>query len=143
MTSYRPWHVPVVGAIAVLWTSLSALDYLLTRFEVGPYLALFTQEQADYFLGLPFWLDALWAVAVWSGVAGALSLVAGLRLSALLLGIAALAMALLTLGLVFLNEPPLLAVTGPVGLWVMLGSSAIHVLLWFYARKMHAEGRVP
>ena len=143
MASGRPWHLNFVGWIGFIWTSLAALDYLLTRFEVGSYLALLTEAQVAYFLSLPLWLDALWPVAVWTGVAGALCLLGGLRLAAFLLGIAAIATVLATLGLVFLTHPPLQDVTGPAGVGIMVGSSAIYVLLWLYARQMHAQGRLP
>lgn len=143
MADARSWHVPVVGWLAVLWTGLSAVDYLLTRFQATSYLALFTEEQVAYFLGLPSWLNVLWAVAVWAGLAGALCLLARVRLSAFLLGIAALAMVLATLGLVFLTDPPMQAATGAVGVWIMVGATAVYVLLWIYARQMHAYGRLP
>jgi hypothetical protein len=143
MTHGRPWHVPVVGWLAVLWTGLSAVDYLLTRFEVGAYLALFSEAQVAYFTGLPLWIDVLWPVAVWLGVAGALSLLGGTRRAAFLLGIAAVAMLLATLGLVFLTDPPMGAVTGPAGIWIMAGSTAVFGLIWLYARQMHAAGHLP
>lgn len=135
--------MPVVGWIAVLWMSVAAVDYLLTQVAFAPYVALFTEAQADYFLGLPLWLDALWAVGVWSGLAGAFCLLAGVRLSALLLAVSALGVVLLTVGLVLLTDPPMVAVTGPVGLWIMLGASVVHVAFWLHARQMHARGWVP
>jgi hypothetical protein len=143
MRDGRPWHLPIVGWLALLWTAHAVVDYLLTRFEVGAYLALFTPEQVAYFTSLPLWIDVLWPVAVWSGLAGALCLLGGLRLSAFFLGLAVLALALATLGLVFLTDPPMQAVTGPVGVWIVVGSCAIYLLLWIYARRMHAVGQLP
>jgi hypothetical protein len=143
MAHERPWHVPVVGWAAVVVTALSAVDYLLTRFEAGAYLALFTEAQVAYFAGLPLWIDVLWPLAVWSGLAGALCLLGGARRAAFLLGIAALSMVLAALGFVFLTDPPMGAVTGPVGVWIMAGSAAVFVLFWLYARQMHAAGHLP
>jgi hypothetical protein len=143
MQDRRPWHLPVVGWLALLWALFLAADYLLTRFEVGAYLSLFSPEQVAYFTGLPLWIDALWPVAVWAGLAGALCLLGGVRLSAFLLGVAGVAMVLATLGLVFLTDPPMQAVAGPVGVWIMLGSCAVYLLLWVYARQMHAVGQLP
>lgn len=143
MRHARPWHLPVVGWLAVLWTALSAADYLLTRFEVAAYLALFTPEQVAYFANLPLWIDALWPVAVWSGLAGALCILGGKRLSAFLLGIATVSTVLATLGLVFLTHPRMQAVTGSIGISIMVGSCAVYLLLWLYARQMHAAGQLP
>lgn len=143
MADARPWHLNIVGWLAVVLTALAAADYLLTRFEVGAWLALFSEPQVAYFTGLPLWIDALWPVAVWSGLAGAICLLGGVRLSAFLLGIAAVAMTLVSLGLVFLTTPPMAEVTGPAGVWIMAAASVAHVLFWLYARAMHATGRLP
>jgi hypothetical protein len=143
MGDARPWHLSVVGWIAVIGTGLATADYLLTRFEVAAWLALFTEAQVAYFTSLPVWIDVLWPVAVWAGLAGAVCLLGGVRLSAFLLGIAAVAMALATAGLLLLTDPPMAEVTGPAGVWVMLGSTAFFLLLWLYARLMHASGRLP
>lgn len=143
MPDARPWHLSFVGWIAVLWTVAGAADYLLTRFEVAAWLSLFTEDQVAYFTSLPLWLDVLWPVAVWSGAAGAVCLLGGARLSAFLLGLAAVAMALAKLGLVLLTDPPMQAVTGAAGVWIMVGSTAVYLLLWVYARWMHATGQLP
>jgi hypothetical protein len=143
MARARPWHLPVIGWLAVIWTALNVLDYLLTRFEVRPFLDLFPPAVVDYFLTLPLWLDLAWAVGVWSGFAGALCLVARARAAALLMGLAAVAFLLLTLGLVFLTAPPMEMVTGPLGVWIMAGSTAIYGLFWLYARAEHMVGDLP
>jgi hypothetical protein len=132
-----------VGWIAFLWTLSLAADYLLARLEVGAYLAVFTPDQVAYFTSLPLWIDALWPVAVWSGLAGALGLLVRARLSAFLLGLAGVAMLIATLGLVFLTDPPMQAVTGPVGIWIVAGSCVAYLLLWVCARQMHAAGQLP
>ncbi len=143
MARGRPWHVPAVGTVALLFMALSAADYLLVRFEVAAYLALFPEAQVRYFTGLPFWLGFLWAVAVWSGLAGAVCLLAGSRGAAVFLGVGAAAMVLATAGFLVLTDPPMYAVTGPVGVWIMVGSSAVFAVLWLYARRMHAIGYLP
>lgn len=143
MARARPWHLPVIGWLAVIWTGLNVVDYLLTQFAVPEYLSLFSEPIVDYFLTLPLWLDLLWALAVWTGLAGALCIVARAQAAALLLGLATVAFLLFTLGLVFLTRPPMETVTGPVGVWIMAGSTAIYALFWLYARAEHVAGDLP
>jgi hypothetical protein len=143
MANGRPWHLPVIGWLAVIWTGINVLDYLLTQYEVRPFLDLWPAAMADYFLAMPLWLDLLWAVGVWAGFAGAICIVARARAAALLMGIAAVAFLLLTLGLVYLTTPPMERVTGPVGVLIMAGSTAIYALFWVYARAEHRVGDLP
>lgn len=69
-----PWHLWVVGAAALLWNCVGALDYTMTESRNAAYLAPFTPEQLAYFFGLPKWVVATWALGVWGGVLGSLLL---------------------------------------------------------------------
>ena len=71
-----PWHLWVVGIVALLWSAGGAFDYVMTQTRNEEYLAAFTEEQLAFFFGLPAWTVAAWAVAVWGGVLGALLLLA-------------------------------------------------------------------
>ena len=70
-----PWHLWAVGAVALLWNCIGAFDYTMTESRNAAYLAPFTPEQLAYFLALPKWVVATWAVGVWGGVLGSLLLV--------------------------------------------------------------------
>ncbi len=143
MANARPWHLPVIGWLALIWTVLNAADYLLTQYEVARFLDLFPAPLVDYFLALPLWLDILWALGVWAGLAGALCILLRAEAAALLMGIAAVAFLGLTVGLVFLAIPPIDRVTGPAGIWVMAASTGIYALFWLYARAEHMVGDLP
>ena len=69
-----PWHLWVIGVVALLWNAMSALDYVMTQTRNEEYMSNFTPEQLSFFLGFPAWVDAAWAIAVWGGVLGALLL---------------------------------------------------------------------
>ena len=73
-TTATPWHLWVVGAVALLWNCIGAFDYTMTESRNAAYLAPFTPEQLAYFLALPKWVVATWAVGVWGGVLGSLLL---------------------------------------------------------------------
>ncbi len=69
-----PWHLWVVGIVALLWSGMGAMDYVMTETRNEAYMSNFTQEQLDFFYGFPAWLIAAWAVGVWGGVLGSVLL---------------------------------------------------------------------
>jgi len=77
-----PWHLWVVGVLAVLWNSMGAFDYLMTQTRNEGYMSDYTPEQLEYFYGFPTWVVAFWAIAVWGGVLGAVLLVIRKKLAA-------------------------------------------------------------
>ena len=69
-----PRHLWIVGIVALLWNLLGAMDYVMTEMRYEAYMSQFTPEQLEFFYGFPAWLVALWAIAVWGGVLGAVLL---------------------------------------------------------------------
>jgi uncharacterized membrane protein YphA (DoxX/SURF4 family) len=69
-----PWHLWVVGIVSLLWNAMGAMDYVMTKTRNEDYMSAFTPEQLDFFYGLPVWVVAAWAIAVWCSVAGSLVL---------------------------------------------------------------------
>lgn len=80
-TQRAPWHLWLVGILALLWNAMGAFDYLMTQTENERYMASFTPEQLEFFYGFPAWLVAFWAIAVWGGLAAAVLLLARKRLA--------------------------------------------------------------
>lgn len=68
MTVRTPWHLWVVGAVALLWNGYGGFDYIMTQTQNAGYLAQFTEEQRAYFQSFPMWMEAVWAIGVWGGV---------------------------------------------------------------------------
>lgn len=82
-----PWHLWIVGVLAVLWNSVGAFDYLMTETRNANYLSSFSAEQLAYFTGLPKWVIATWALGVWGGVAGSLLVLLRWRLAVAAFGV--------------------------------------------------------
>lgn len=81
-----PWHLWLVGGLALLFTGFGGFDYTMTQRGDVAYLDAamgsmgVTGEQAlAYFDAFPLWMEFAWAIGVWVGVAGALLLLARSR----------------------------------------------------------------
>ena len=134
-----PVHLWIIGIIALLWNAMGAFDYTATQMKLDFYMSNYSQEQLDYFYGFPAWVDASWAIAVWSSLLGSILLLARKALAAWLFGLAILGMAItsvhnfvMTDGVAVMGEE---AVMFSVVIWV------IALFLYFYATAM-AKRRV-
>lgn len=73
-TKSTPWHLWVIGIIALLWSAMGCFDYLMTQTHNEGYMSQFSEEQLAFFYGFPTWLEAFWAIGVWGGLAGSILL---------------------------------------------------------------------
>ncbi len=69
-----PWHLWVVGVIAVLWNAMGALDFTMTQMHNEAYLKGLTPEQLVYIYGFPLWSVLAWGIGTWGGFLGSLLL---------------------------------------------------------------------
>lgn len=82
----RPWHLWLVGVLAILWNGMGALDYTMTQTRNEAYLRSASPEMLDFVYGLPDWIDGFWAIGVWGGLLGSILLLLGRRLATPVLG---------------------------------------------------------
>ncbi|MFV8816780.1 hypothetical protein [Haliea sp. E17] len=127
-----PWHLWLVGVLALLWNAVGAIDYVMTQTRNEQYMSAFSEEQLAFFYGLPAWVVACWATAVWGGVVGSLLLLARRRLAVPVFLLSLLTMVatsvhnyLLSNGLEVMNDP--------FALWFSGAIFVIAVLLFAYA----------
>lgn len=71
-----PWHIWVVGVVAVAWNAFGCWDYTMTHLKGEAHLRAFgmTDAQIAYFDAMPAWTHATWAIGVWGGMLGAVLL---------------------------------------------------------------------
>ncbi len=136
----KPWHLYVVGVVALLWNAFGAADYTLIHLGVDDYTSMMPEAQLALIEGYPAWVTGIWAVAVWSPVAAALFLLGGRKIAA---GLFALSFVCVLISGVYnylISKPPLheVAGIGVIGLWA--GILAVAFLLWLYARGMAQRG---
>ena len=135
-----PWHLWLVGAVAVLWNGYGAFGYLLTHLQGEAFLrsAGMTEAQIAFTTGGPAWMTAAWAIGVWAALAGSLLLLLRSKWAfhAFLLSIAGFVGSMIYTHLLSTGGE----VMGPSGaaINVMVGLSLI--LFALYARRMTARG---
>jgi len=133
-----PWHLWVVGVVALLWNSAGAMDYFMTQTRNEAYMSAFTPEQLEFFYGIPSWAVATWAIAVWGSVLGAVLLLLRRRYAVWVFLASLVAMTLtafqnyvLSNGMEIMGDAFALGFTAAIFL--------ISLLLFLYARAMHAR----
>src|SRR5689334_9912134 len=92
----RPWHLWVVGSLGAIWNGLGCIDYTITmRLRNQAYIGEFVtnSEKMAFFVNMPLWAEASWALGVGGGLVGSLLLLARNRLAipVLLVSLAGLA----------------------------------------------------
>lgn len=133
-----PIHLWIVGALALLWNSGGAFDYVATQLRLEGYMSQFSQEQLDYFYAFPAWAVAAWAVAVWFAVFGSLALLLRRRLAYALFTISLAAMIVSTVHSFALADGAEMMGSGGMvfsGLIVVMG-----ILLVWYSKSMTTRG---
>lgn len=140
MREPRPWHLPLIGWLALIWMLISAADYVLTRIGFEPYLSLLSVDQAAFVASMPVWASTAWAVGVWAGLLGAADLVFDLRFSALAFAVATVANAVTAVWMILIADPPIQVVMGQGGLYLSAAMVGVAFLLWLYSRQLHAAG---
>lgn len=136
----RPWHLPLISALAILFYGILAAVYVLAKLQIPAFTQMFSQSQFMVFTALPPVVDGLWAVGVWGGLLGAILLWMESRRTALVLGLALLCLVVLFIYL--LTVANALAVTSPTGNWMMAAVAVIALAVYVYARQMHAAGYI-
>ncbi|MDP2117244.1 MAG: hypothetical protein Q8J71_07610 [Brevundimonas sp.] len=76
MTVKTPWHLWVVGIIALLWNGYGCVDYTMTQLQGDAWLQSMkmTEAQIAYFNAMPAWTHGAWAIGVWGGLLGSVLL---------------------------------------------------------------------
>lgn len=138
MTVKTPWHLWVVGLLALAWNGFAGYDFIMTLTKGVEYMSdYFNPEQVAYFTSMPTWTIAPWAAGVWGGVLGALLLLLRSRWAFHLFALSVLGVAT-SIVYAYSNGWAALGGTNGVIMWGMIAAIALF-LLW-YARMMSKKG---
>jgi hypothetical protein len=138
-TARTPFHLWIIGILAVLWNAMGAFDYTATQMRLDFYMSQFTTEQLEYYYAFPAWVDAAWAIAVWSSLLASLGLLIRQAWAALLFGLAILGLAATSTYTFFLSNGAQLMSGGEKQFMIVVW--VIALALYFYSRAM-AKNRV-
>lgn len=134
-----PLHLWIVGALATVWNGFGAFDYLMTQTRNAAYLAGFTDPQRVYFESFPMWMEAMWALGVWGGLAGSLLLLARSRYAATAFGVSLAGLAASTVWQYVLSSPPE-DMTGGAIMAMNVAIWAVAIGLLVYAIRVQRRG---
>lgn len=61
-----PWHLWLVGMIAVLFNAVGVIDFVMSRAQGADYMASagMTPDQIAHYQEMPIWMTIVWAVGV-------------------------------------------------------------------------------
>ena len=71
-----PWHLWLVGGLALLWNGYGAYDYVMSQLKGAAYYRQvgMTEAQIAFMDAYPVWMNAVWALGVWTAVGGSVLL---------------------------------------------------------------------
>jgi hypothetical protein len=133
-----PRHLWIVGIVALLWSLLGAMDYIMTETRNEAYMSQFTPEQLEFFYSFPAWLVAFWAIAVWGAVLGAVLLLMRRKLAVPVLVVSFLSMVVTSIhNYGFAGGAD---IVGGFGLFFSAVIFVVALALVIYARSMARKG---
>jgi hypothetical protein len=71
-TIKTPWHLWLVGVVAVLFNSIGVFDFVMSMTQGSSYMASagMTPAQIAHYQALPAWMTADWAIGVFGALLG-------------------------------------------------------------------------
>lgn len=135
-----PWHVWVIGVVALVWNFGGAFDYWMTQTNNENYLSMLTEEQMAMLDARPVWFDATWALGVWGAVLGSLLILLRSRFATPAFGVSLIGLVASSVWTYGMSEPSAIEVSGTFSLIFSAAIAVSLVALYLYARAMTARG---
>ena len=137
-----PAHFWIVALVSLLWTGFGAFDYVMTQTNNDWYLAQlwhFSDADRAFFLSLPGWAVAAWAIGVWGALLGSLLLLIRSGNAVWAFGLSLAGLLVQTIYQFGMASPPADLATSPlmaltIAVWV------IAIALFVYAWRMRSSG---
>lgn len=134
-----PFHVWIVGIIALIWNAGGAYDYVMTQTDNEAYLAMLSDAQKAFLDNGPIWFETAWAVGVWFSMLGALLLLLRSRLAGPAFGLSLVGLIVSSVYSFGIADRTGMDMT-PTQLGFTVAIYVVLVLLWIYARAMTRRG---
>ena len=138
-----PWHLWVVGVLAVLWNLIAVTDYTFAKMKSDWYMSEvsgFKPEQIEWLYSFPLWANIGWAFGVWGSFAGSLLLLARSRHAVTAFMISAAGLAAMTIYQFGLKKDEFIGLFGSGPMYFNIVIWVILIALFFYARRQATAG---
>ncbi len=122
----------VVGVIALIWNGLGVDGYLGQAYNTERYQSSFSPEELEMAANAPSWTTAVFAIAVFAGVIGALGLLLRKKWATLFWAISLIAV-IMQMGYAFVNKQV-------SNLWMTIMIIVFAFLFLWISRKSQAKG---
>ncbi len=133
-----PMHLWIVGVLALLWNFMGAFDYLATQLKLESYMGNFSEEQLEYFYGIPAWAVSGWAIAVWIGLVGTVGLLLRRKWSVMAFAISLAGLAISSIYTLFLSNG--LEINGTTGIIMTVVIFVVSIFLVWYSKQQAKAG---
>ncbi|MEH6696979.1 MAG: hypothetical protein V7675_18230 [Hyphomonas sp.] len=130
-----PWHLWLVGGLSLLWNAFGCVDFTMTATRNAAYLEPYPQEMLDYWLNMPTWMWADWAVGVFGGLLGSIALLLRRKLAVPLFAASFIA-ASISMSFGFLDEnAPRMEGAGLMSGIIIVIALLLAVYAWWMSRR--------
>lgn len=133
-----PMHLWIVGVLALLWNFMGCFDYLATQLKLESYMGNFSEQQLEYFYGIPAWAVSGWAIAVWIGIVGTVGLLMRRKWSVIAFIISLVGLALSSIYTVGMSNG--LEIMGTSGTVMTVLIWVISIFLVWYSKQQAKAG---
>ena len=130
-----PWHLALIGAVAVVWSLLGVFDLMAMVTRFAPYMNQMPDLTREFIYELPVWVLALRGIAVFASLAGAVFLIRK-RLTAVRMLALSTTATILGIGFTFADGAPDDGTIHAVSVFTI----AVSVLLLYYAQTWAKHG---
>lgn len=133
-----PWHLWLVGVIALLFNAIGVFDFVMVMAKGAEYMAStgMTTDQIAHYQNMPAWMTVDWAIGVWGAFLASILLLLRRKLA---FGVFVLSLAAFLVSLLYTY---VLTDGGAVmGGNMAIVSAVIAVLLLFFTWYSHAMSK--
>ena len=133
-----PWHLWVIGVIALLFNSIGVFDFVMNMTQGAKYLASsgMTPAQIAHYEEMPMWMTAVWAIGVFGAFLASILLLLRRKVA---FGVFVLSLSAFVISLLYTY---VLTNGGAVmGQQMAMVSAVIFVLLLLFCWYSHAMGK--
>ncbi|HZJ21218.1 MAG TPA: hypothetical protein VFD35_12820 [Pricia sp.] len=128
----------VIGVLALLWNLMGISQFFLATFMLDAMVENLTEVQADMYRAIPLWYTIIFAIAVFSGVLGCITMLLRKNITIALFGISLLAV-LVAQGYWILGTE-IMEVMGTSSVIMPLIVIVISIFLYFYNKGAAKNG---